>query len=40
MSELTDALNRIVNWLQKHPSEKYASINVLQPGLSYEEIVI
>ncbi|MEM6752416.1 MAG: SMI1/KNR4 family protein [Cyanobacteria bacterium P01_C01_bin.38] len=38
MSDLTDALNRIVNWLQKHPSEKYASVDVLQPGLSYEEI--
>lgn len=24
MSELTDALNRIVSWLEKHPSEKYA----------------
>ena len=38
MSALVDALDRIVNWLQKHPSEKYASVDVLQPGLSYEEI--
>ena len=38
MSELTDALNQIVSWLEKHPSEKYASADVLQPGLSYEEI--
>ncbi|MEO0843293.1 MAG: SMI1/KNR4 family protein [Cyanobacteria bacterium J06643_5] len=38
MSDLTNALNRIFNWLEKHPSEKYASVDVLQPGLSYEEI--
>ncbi|MBV6621913.1 MAG: SMI1/KNR4 family protein [Rivularia sp. (in: Bacteria)] len=38
MSELIHALNRIVNWLKNHPSEKYASVDVLQPGLSYEEI--
>ena len=38
MSGLTNALNRIVNWLEKHSCEKYASVNVLQPGLSYEEI--
>ena len=38
MSELIDALDRIVNWLEKHPSEKYASVDVLQPGLHYEEI--
>jgi hypothetical protein len=24
--------------LEKHPSKKYASVDVLQPGLSYEEI--
>ncbi|AFY53194.1 hypothetical protein Riv7116_0600 [Rivularia sp. PCC 7116] len=40
MSDLTDALNRIFDWLKKHPSEKYASVDVLQPGLSYEEIEI
>lgn len=34
MSELTDALNRIVDWLEKYPSEKYASVDVLQPGLT------
>lgn len=38
MSELTNALNRIVSWLEKHPSENYASVDVLQPGLSYEQI--
>lgn len=38
MSELANALNRIVNWLEKYPSEKYASVDVLQSGLSYEEI--
>lgn len=38
MSELTNALNRIFNCLENHPSEKYASIDVLQPGLSYKEI--
>ena len=38
MSELIDALDRIVNWLEKHPCEKYSSVDVLQPGLSYEEI--
>ncbi|MBV6621910.1 MAG: SMI1/KNR4 family protein [Rivularia sp. (in: Bacteria)] len=38
MSDLTDALNRIVNWLKNHTSEKYASVDVWQPGLSYEEI--
>ncbi|BAY87151.1 putative esterase [Calothrix parasitica NIES-267] len=38
MSDLTNALNRIFNWLEKHPSEKYASVDVLQPRLSYEEI--
>ena len=38
MSDLTNALNRIFSWLEKHPSEKYASVDVLQPGLSYEEI--
>ena len=38
MSELIHALNRILNWLKNNPSEKYASVDVLQPGLSYEEI--
>jgi len=38
MSELTNALNRILNWLENHPLEKYALVDVLQPGLSYEEI--
>lgn len=35
MSELTHALNRILNWLEKYHSEKYASIDVLQPGNRY-----
>lgn len=38
MSALTEALERIFNWLKQHPSDKYASVEVLEPGLTYEEI--
>lgn len=38
MSALTEALERIVNWWRQHPSDNYASVEVLEPGLTHEEI--
>lgn len=38
MSTLTNALERILNWLQNNLLLEYASLEVLEPGLTYEEI--
>jgi cell wall assembly regulator SMI1 len=38
MSTLTEALERIVNWWRQHPSDNYASVEVLEPGLTHKEI--
>lgn len=38
MSSLTNALERILNWLQPNLLSEYVSVEVLEPGLTYEEI--
>ena len=35
---LTNALERILNWLQQNLLSEYISVEVLEPGLTYEEI--
>lgn len=38
MSALTDALDRILSWLEEHEDLDFARFESLQPGLTYEEI--
>lgn len=38
MSQLKDALDRILTWLDEHDDLEFACFESLQPGLSYEEI--
>lgn len=38
MSSLTNALDRILNWLEQNLLSEYISVEVLEPGLTLEEI--
>lgn len=38
MSSLTNALARILNWLEQNLLSEYVSVEVLEPGLTLEEI--